>query len=131
MRSVLIVDDSDGVRAAIRGLFADCGWSVIEAKNGLQAVEAAQKFLPDVIVLDVAMPVMDGIRAAQLLMHKMPDARIIMCSLYATDESINQEIYRAGIRNVVMKSDACRHLVRIAEKLVTQPPLPEQCDLAS
>jgi hypothetical protein len=43
-----------------------------------------------------------------------------MCSLYATDESINREIYRAGIRNVLMKSDAYRYLVPTAERLVAQ-----------
>lgn len=126
MRSVLIVDDSTVLRAAIRKLFDDCGWTVMEAKNGCEAVEIAERCHPAVIVLDIAMPVMDGIRAAQLLMTRTPEAQIIVCSLYATDEIINREIYRAGIRNVVMKSDACLHLVRIAEKLIAQPPQPAQ-----
>jgi CheY-like chemotaxis protein len=118
MRSVLIADDSDTLRDAFGKLFRDSGWSVLEATNGSDAVEMAQQYSPALIVLDIAMPVMDGVSAAQLLMSKMPEVQILMCSLYATDEGINREMYRVGIRNVLMKSDAFRHLVSIAEKLV-------------
>ncbi len=116
-RSVLIADDSDTLRGAFRKLFRDCGWRVLEAKNGQEAVDVAQENNPAVIVLDIAMPVMDGIRAAQLLRDRLPEAQIVLCSLYATDEMINREIYQAGVQRVLMKSDAYRYLVSMAENL--------------
>jgi len=115
--SVLIADDSDTLRGVFCKLFRDYGWTVWEARNGCQAVEMAQNHNPAVIVLDIAMPDMDGIRAARLLMDKMPKVQIVLCSLYATDEMINREIYQAGIQKVLMKSDAYRYLVPIAETL--------------
>ncbi len=117
MRSVLIVDDSDTLRGAFKKLFDESGWAVMEGKNGREALTLANAFRPSVVVLDVSMPVMDGIHAAELLKNQSPEIQIIMCSLYAMDEAINRELYRAGIRNVLSKTDAYRHLVATAEKL--------------
>lgn len=116
-RSVLIADDSDTLRGVFCKLFQDSGWTVLEAKNGCEAVQIAQDHNPEVVVLDIAMPVMDGIRAARLLMDKLPETQIVLCSLYATDESINRELYQAGVQKVLMKSDAYRYLVPMAEDL--------------
>jgi CheY-like chemotaxis protein len=70
MRCVLLVDDSDTLRRAFRELFEDSGWSVREAENGREAVEVVEQDSPAVIVLDIAMPVMNGVHAAELLMDK-------------------------------------------------------------
>jgi CheY-like chemotaxis protein len=117
---VLIVDDSATLRRAFRELFENSGWSVLEAENGREAVEIVERNSPAVIILDIEMPVMNGVHAAELLKAKAPHAKIIMCSLYATDEAINREMYRSGIRNVLMKSDAYLSLVPTAERLVAQ-----------
>jgi len=118
MRSVLIADDSETLRGFYRKLFTDSGWRVLEAKNGQEAVQVADEFSPNVVVLDISMPVMDGIRAARILLNKKPEVHVVLCSLYATDEGINLEAYLEGVDRVLMKSDACRYLVSIAEKLV-------------
>src|SRR5579864_7264292 len=111
MRCVLIADDSDTLRGAFSKLFQDSGWTVLEARNGREAIEVAEQYHPEIVIMDVAMPVMDGVQAALVLTEKMPDVQIIMCSLYSTDEGINGEMYRSGIRNVLTKADAFHYLV--------------------
>jgi two-component system chemotaxis response regulator CheY len=123
MRSVLIVDDSDTLRGAFKKLFDDSGWSVVEGKNGREALTMADTYHPSVVVLDISMPEMDGIHAAELLKSQSPETQIIVCSLYAMDEDIIRALYRAGIRNVLSKTDAFQHLVPTAEKLSRQPPM--------
>ena len=62
---VLLVDDNDDIRDMMRLILEDGGFSVIEAANGVQAVEKAASNPPSVILMDIAMPLMDGIEAAQ------------------------------------------------------------------
>ena len=69
MPTVLIVDDSDSVRIAVRALFeAEPGFSVVgEAVNGMDAINKADELAPDLIVLDLSMPIMNGLEAAETL----------------------------------------------------------------
>jgi DNA-binding NarL/FixJ family response regulator len=77
---VLIVDDSDRIRQGLHGLFelADDMRVVGEAVNGAQAVAIAAELLPDVVVMDVGMPVMDGIEATRLIHRARPATRVVL-----------------------------------------------------
>jgi DNA-binding NarL/FixJ family response regulator len=77
---ILIVDDSDRIRQGLHGLFelADDMRVVGEAVNGAQAVAIAAELLPDVVVMDVGMPVMDGIEATRLIHRARPDTRVVL-----------------------------------------------------
>lgn len=105
MRSVLIADDHDMIRRALCDLFASqedfevCG----EAENGVEAIEMAQLFLPDLILLDLSMPVMNGIEAACELKRQMPMVPIIVFSEYG-DVFTEQEARSSGISAVVSKT---------------------------
>jgi two-component system nitrate/nitrite response regulator NarL len=117
--SVLVVDDSAIVRLGVRRLFhvhpkfEVCG----EAEHGREAVEKAQKLRPDLIILDLSMPVMDGLEAAPLLMKILPKVWIILCSNH--DSAGLKELARAaGIHAVVHKSKVSTHLVAQAEALI-------------
>jgi DNA-binding NarL/FixJ family response regulator len=103
-KSVLIADDHDMIRKALCELFDSqndfevCG----EAENGKEAVEMAEMFLPDLILLDLSMPVMNGIEAACELKRLMPMVPIIIFSDYGTVFS-EGEARETGISAVVPK----------------------------
>jgi len=105
-RRILIVDDSAYVRRSMRALFAGqrdfeiCG----EAADGQDGIEKAEKLNPDLIILDLSMPVMNGLDAARALRLTRPAIPIILYSLYS-DEAVLAEAIAAGIRAVVSKAD--------------------------
>jgi DNA-binding NarL/FixJ family response regulator len=105
-RRILIVDDSAYVRRSLRALFAGqrdfeiCG----EATDGQDGIEKAEKLNPDLIILDLSMPVMNGLDAARALRLTRPAIPIILYSLYS-DEAVQAEAMAAGIRAVVSKAD--------------------------
>ena|SRR5215470_12850872 len=104
VKSVLIADDHDLIRKALCGLFAaQQDFEVCaEAENGKEAVEMAQFFHPDLILLDLSMPVMNGIEAACELKQIMPMVPIIVFSEYG-DVFSDREARDQGISAVVSK----------------------------
>lgn len=104
-KKVLVVDDNAEIRHLLCKLFTSqsdfdvCG----EAKNGREAIEKAQDLHPDVIVMDLSMPVMNGIDAARALKRLMPTVPLIMFSEYADAFSEN-EARSAGVSALVSKS---------------------------
>jgi DNA-binding NarL/FixJ family response regulator len=118
-KSVLIVDDNASIRRALCGLFegeADfevCG----EAENGKVAVEKAQELSPDLIVLDLSMPVMNGLDAARVLKRLMPTVPLIMFSAFG-DGSVRYQARLVGISEVVSKSEHASLLILKARSLV-------------
>jgi DNA-binding NarL/FixJ family response regulator len=105
-KTVLIVDDSIFVRDALREIFARetdfavCG----EAENGKVAIEKALEFRPDLIVLDLSMPVMNGFDAARILKRQMPTVLLIMYSAFG-DKVAERQARLIGISEVVSKSE--------------------------
>jgi DNA-binding NarL/FixJ family response regulator len=104
--TVLIADDSLFIREALCNLFEReedfdvCG----QAENGREAVERAEELHPDLILLDLAMPVMNGLDATRLLKRVMPQVPIIMFSGYS-DSSTEKEARSAGVCALVSKSE--------------------------
>jgi DNA-binding NarL/FixJ family response regulator len=117
--TVLIADDNLFVRQGLSELFgreADflvCG----EAKNGKEAVEKAKQLHPDLILLDLLMPVMNGLDAARVLKQVTPEVPIIMYSA-CTDSFIEKEARSAGVSACVSKSDHVSVLLESARRLV-------------
>ncbi|MGH9513333.1 MAG: response regulator [Terriglobales bacterium] len=115
--SILIVDDNKVIRRAMRSLFESIpGWSVCgEAVNGREGIEKAQRLKPDVIVLDMSMPEMDGIAVAKVLKVLMPQVPLIMFTNFAEDQFLKREVVSAGISRVVSKPDS-KALVHAVEE---------------
>ena len=120
-KKVLLVDDSATVREAVRPLFDShpnfevCG----EAEHGREAVERAPSLRPDLIILDLSMPVMNCLEAALLLIKLLPHVWLILFTAYNGPE-VDRLSTAAGIHAVVPKSKAAIHLIAQAEALVAR-----------
>jgi DNA-binding NarL/FixJ family response regulator len=104
MTKILIVDDNRSVRAAFRMCFKmKADWIVCgEAENGAAAVELARDLKPDVVVLDYAMPVMNGLEAARALSVLAPECAILMYTMFAAPD-LSALAHAAGVRTVLSK----------------------------
>jgi CheY-like chemotaxis protein len=118
VKSVLIVDDSRVIREGLRNLFEREGWTVCEdAADGQEAITQALRNRPQVVVLDFAMPVMNGLTAARILKQVVPDARLILFS-FSADLLQEAELRSAGFSAVVPKSQV-QSLLEKAQGLVS------------
>jgi CheY-like chemotaxis protein len=114
---ILIVDDNASIRHILRAEFERRDWKVAEARNGREAIEKAEESKPDLIVLDLAMPVMNGLEAAPVLRPMLPTVPIILFTLYA-DRLLEREALSAGITVVVSKDAALKTLLNRAQELL-------------
>ena len=105
-RTILIADDNDILRRALCQAFTResdfevCG----EARNGQDAIEKAQWLHPDLVILDLSMPVVNGLESARALKKLMPSVPIIMFTFYV-DPFVEQAARSAGVNEVVSKSE--------------------------
>jgi DNA-binding NarL/FixJ family response regulator len=120
-KSVLLVDDSEIMRQAVRPLFDSHPKFVVcgEAEHGLEAIEKAPSLRPDLIVIDMSMPVMNGLEAAPLLIKILPNVWLILLTTHDFPE-LYQLARSAGIHAVVSKSKAVTHLIAQAEALLAE-----------
>jgi DNA-binding NarL/FixJ family response regulator len=120
---VLIVDDHEVVRHGIRALleaeegFVVCG----EAATGREAVEKARRLQPDVAIVDVSMPELNGFEATRRIRHEAPSCEVVVYTIHDT-EQVMREALEAGARGYVLKADAARNLVMAVESLGAHKP---------
>lgn len=119
MLSILLVDDFAVVRRGLRDLLeSENGWKVIaEAGTGPQAVELARELRPDITVLDINIPELNGLDAASLILKSVPSTRVLVLSGYHSEDMIDKAL-RAGVRGYVLKSDAEANLVAAVRALM-------------
>jgi DNA-binding NarL/FixJ family response regulator len=110
---ILVADDHELVRRGILGLLrARAGWKVAgEAANGREAVEKAKKLRPDVIILDIGMPNLDGLEATRQIREVAPKTEILILTMHESKQMVRR-VLEAGARGYVLKSDLATHLVR-------------------
>jgi DNA-binding NarL/FixJ family response regulator len=115
---ILIVDDSSLIRDLLRkSLESVPGWQVCaEAVNGEEAIELAQRMHPNFIVLDLSMPVMNGLQAAKALNELMPAVPKIMFTSFIT-QHLEQEAYACGVVRVISKDDSVNSLISAVQLL--------------
>jgi DNA-binding NarL/FixJ family response regulator len=121
MLRILIADDHEVARRGIRSLLeSHPGWEVCaEAKDGRDAVELATSLKPDLVLLDIGMPNLNGLEAARQILATSPNAAILILTMHDSDNVI-REVLRAGARGFLLKSDAGRDLVAAVEALESQ-----------
>ena len=113
---ILLADDHEVVRRGLCSLLhSHLDWAVCgEAADGREAVEKAQQLKPDVVVLDVGMPCLNGLEATRQILKATPQAKVLILTLHDSDQ-IAQEVLNAGARGLLLKSDAARDLIAAVE----------------
>jgi len=117
---ILVADDHEVMRLGIRNLLeAVPNWSVYaEAKTGREAVDIALLSSPDVIIMDITMPEMNGIEAAARIAVERPDIPVIMFSLHLSEDVVGR--FKTGtIRGAVAKSEAARDLLEAVRSVLS------------
>jgi len=122
---ILVIDDRDSVRNIIGIFLEHAGFAVCgEAADGIEGIEQAKKLKPDLIVLDLAMPRMDGMEAALILGKTMPDVPIVLLTLYQNvlGPSLASVL---GVKVVIDKTDGMDKLVKCVHSLLKIESAPE------
>ncbi len=112
-KRVLVVEDDAAVLEAIQLMLAD-RYEVMVATNGMEAVKLYEAYKPDVVLMDIAMPVLDGVEAAKEIMKKDPNAVIIGVTAYASKRG--RELLEAGAKEIIEKPFTRRKLLDTIEK---------------
>ncbi|NLM13090.1 MAG: response regulator [Epulopiscium sp.] len=101
--TVLIVDDAAFVRTVLRNMLQQMGHTVVgEAFNGQDAINKAKELKPDVITMDIVMPVMDGVEAVSEILKESPNTYIVMCTAMGQKRMVIQAIM-AGAKDFIVK----------------------------
>lgn len=115
---ILVVDDHKLVRQGLHALSGtQGGWEVVgEAADGREAVEKAVQLKPDIVILDVSMPEMNGLDATPLILKAAPQSTVLIYT-YHDSELLAEAAHRAGARGYVLKSDGGRDLLAAVKAL--------------
>jgi DNA-binding NarL/FixJ family response regulator len=116
---ILIADDHPAIRRVLRALIeSHTEWQVCgDAKNGADAVEKALELKPDLVILDLAMPIVDGIRAAREISSALPETPILMHTMHGSP-AVNLEAKKAGVSKVVSKGESGNNLLNAIAELL-------------
>jgi DNA-binding NarL/FixJ family response regulator len=113
MPRVLVVDDHAVIRRGVQGILSSypewdlCG----EADNGQDAIRLAGELAPEVVIMDVSMPGMNGLEATRIIHDVLPETKVLLLTLHSSSEFV-RSAFRAGARGYLLKSDAENELVR-------------------
>ncbi len=115
---ILVADDYELVRRGICSILkAQLGWTICgEAIDGLQAVQMARELHPDIVILDIGMPRLNGLDATRQILQHDPDQRVLILTVNNSERLIH-DVLNAGARGFVLKSDAGHDLVNAVHAL--------------
>jgi len=122
-RLILLADDHAIVRTGLRALVqSHPGWEVCaEATNGREAVDHAAQLKPDVAILDIGMPELNGLDATRQILAVSPQTEVLILTMHQSEEVV-REVLKAGARGYVLKSDADENLIAAVEMLLQHKP---------
>ena len=120
---ILIADDHELMRKGLRAVLENQpGWIVCgEAINGREAVDLAQRLQPDVIVMDVTMPELNGLEATRQIRKAIPKVEVLILTMHKSEQLVG-EVLAAGARGYILKADTSRLLVAAIESLAQHKP---------
>jgi DNA-binding NarL/FixJ family response regulator len=120
---ILIADDHSVLRAGLRSLLeSHPGWEVCaEAADGREAVEKAAKLKPHVAVLDIGMPLLNGVEATRQIRKSSPDTEILVLTMHESEDLV-QQVTEAGARGYILKDDADRILIAAVDAVRNHKP---------
>ncbi|GAP07893.1 MAG TPA: response regulator [Anaerolinea thermolimosa] len=117
MAKILIVDDAEFLRVRITKMLSGDGFEVFEAENGLKALNTYKEVKPDVVLMDVTMPEMDGLTALKEIRKFDPQARVVMLTALG-QESVVLEAVKSGARDFIVKPFERERVMSAIQKLV-------------
>ncbi len=118
MTKVMIVDDTPFMRAVLRNIVEEAGYSVVEASNGTEAVSLYSREKPDVVTMDIVMPELDGIEAARIILESDPSAKIIMVTAMDSRDSLKEAI-KIGVCDFIVKPFKAEEVVDSISRAVS------------
>ena len=117
---ILIADDNAAVRRTLSQFLTEPGREIVEAENGQRAVALALEHHPDIAVLDLAMPLMDGLMAAREIHQHFPQLPIVMYTMHWSSQ-LQVEAIKSGISRVVAKADSASLVAAVRELVKAEP----------
>ena len=119
---LLVADDHELVRCGVRGMLEAGGYQVVaEASDGTEAVEKAVSLRPEIVILDITMPRLNGLEAARRIRGTVPGTEVLILSMHFSEQMV-REVLEAGVRGYILKSDAAQHLLSAVEALSAHRP---------
>ena len=120
---ILVVDDHAVVRRGVRSLLESHeGWKVCgEATTGRDAVEESRRLRPDVVVMDLSLPGLNGLDATRQILKDAPDTEVLVLTMHHSEE-LARDVLKAGARGFVLKSDADENLISAVDNLRQHKP---------
>lgn len=116
---ILVVDDANLARAMLKKILEDNGYKeVLEAANGIEAVDFYQEHRPDLVTMDITMPEMDGITAIKKIMEIDPNANIIVCSALGQKDVVMEAI-SAGAKHFLVKPFEPDKVLKVIKALLS------------
>ena len=123
MLRIIIVDDHAVVRRGVRALLeTQPGWDVVaEGTTGREAIELAARLQPDIVIMDLSLPELNGLDATPLVLKEAPRAEVLVLTMHHSEE-LARNVLQAGARGYVLKSDADENLIAAVETLRQHRP---------
>src|SRR5258707_8847622 len=120
---ILVVDDHAVVRRGVRSLLESHeGWEVCgEATTGREAVALSAKLRPDVVIMDLSLPELNGLDATRQILKAVPDTEVLVLTMHHSEE-LAREVLQAGARGYVLKADADENLIAAVDSLRRHKP---------
>ena len=115
---ILIVDDAAFMRMMIKDILTKNDYDVVgEAENGLKAIEKYKELAPDLVLMDITMPELDGIQAVKQIKEYDPDAKVIMCSAMGQQAMVIESI-QAGAKDFIVKPFQAERVIEAIQKVL-------------
>jgi len=119
---ILVVDDEADARDLFKDLFSRKNYDVESASGGIEAIEMVDKVNPDAVLLDIRMPVMDGIEVLSKLKQKKPDLPVVMLTAYGYDDNLINKALESGASGYISKNLPLAQIVHTFQTLLSTIP---------
>jgi len=117
-KNILIVDDAAFMRMMIKDILTKNGYNVVgEAEDGQKATEKYKELQPDLVLMDITMPNMDGLQALKSIKGSSPDAKVVMCSAMGQQAMVIEAI-QAGAKDFIVKPFQAERVVEAVKKVI-------------
>lgn len=121
MPKILLVDDAAFMRKVIKETLSKSGYNdLFEAVDGLDALEKFEEVKPDLVIMDITMPNMDGLEALKAIRAKHPDANIVMCSAMGQETMVIDAV-RSGAKDFIVKPFKAERVLKTVTSIVGNP----------